>query len=654
MIKNIMENNENLNASDKDIAILRQYFPGCFNEDGSFDVVKLQNQINDKIDVTKEGFELNFLGKSYAKLLSAIDTTTVIKPDLEHNSLPENKASENIYITGDNLDALKHLVKSYEGQVKCIYIDPPYNTGSDGFVYKDNFTFTSQELQDKLGITENEANRILNLTSRGSASHSAWLTFMYPRLKIAHDLLNENGGIFISIDDNELYNLKYICDEIFGPENFVGIAPRKTKGSATTQGDNELQNITDYVMIYFNQKVGSSFNQNIVGEKKYPYHDERGDYYTVPLQDNGPNGTRVARPNLYYPIFQNTNGLLSLEETPGTVKFLPKDHHHTEGCWMWSKNKFEEDFKDLIIENNEVKIKHYYSPEEDQNKYRKEILWIDKFFNKKGTDEVNALFSEKGLFSNPKPVELIDWCLKLLLNDKENNIVLDFFGGSGTTAQAVLQFNKNIASSNNKFILVQLPEDLQYNYENADGAGKVMLKTQIDFLKSINKPLYLDELGQERVKRVGNLLKDEADFDYGFKHFTLVEPNKNTLDKMLRFDKNQFLADNSVLNEFGKDTVLTTWLNDDGYGLTGKAEEIDLGGYKAYFKGNHLYLINSGFENKHISVLFEKYNNEKTFNPENIILFGYSFNVWSIIETLKTNIKQLKSINKNVNVDVRY
>ena len=129
--------------------------------------------------MTKEGFELNFLGKSYAKLLSAIATTTVIKPDLEHNSLPENKASENIYITGDNLDALKHLVKSYEGQVKCIYIDPPYNTGSDGFVYKDNFTFTSQELQDKLSITENKANRILNLTSRGSASHSAWLTFMF-------------------------------------------------------------------------------------------------------------------------------------------------------------------------------------------------------------------------------------------------------------------------------------------------------------------------------------------------------------------------------------------------------------------------------------------------------------------------------------------
>ena len=653
MIKNIMENNEKLNASDKDIAILRQYFPGCFNEDGSFDVVKLQNQINDKVDVTKEGFELNFLGKSYAKLLSAIDTTTVIKPDLEHNSLPENKNSENIYISGDNLDALKHLIKSYKGQIKCIYIDPPYNTGGDGFVYKDKFTFTSQELQDKLSITENEANRILNLTSRGSASHSAWLTFMYPRLKIAHDLLKENGGIFISIDDNELYNLKYICDEIFGPENFVGIAPRKTKGSATTQGDNELQNLTDYVMIYFNQKLGSKFNQNVVGEKKYPYHDERGDFYTVPLQDNGPNGTKNARPNLYYPIYVK-DSQMSLVKEVGSKEFLPSQHHHTDGCWMWSPEKFKKNYQDLIIENGKVMIKHYYSEDEDQNKYQKEKLWIDKFYNKKGTDEINSLFEEKGLFSNPKPVELIDWCLKLLLNDKENNIVLDFFGGSGTTAQAVMQFNKNINSNNNKFILVQLPEDLKYNYENADGAGKVMIETQIKFLTSINKPLFLDELGQERIRRAGKLFKTEPDFDFGFKHFTLVEPNKNTLDKMISFDKNQFLADENILNEFGKDTVLTTWLNDDGYGLTGTVEEIDLDGYKAYYKGNHLYLINAGFENKHISALFEKYNNEKTFNPENIILFGYSFNVWSIIETLKTNIKQLKSINKNVNVDVRY
>lgn len=654
MIRDIIQRNEDSNISDDELSILKKYFPGCFNKDGSFDIVSLQNQIQDKVDITKEGFELNFLGKSYAKLLSAVDTTTIIKPDLEHNNKAENINSENIYISGDNLDALKHLSKSYAGQVKCIYIDPPYNTGSDGFVYKDSFNFTSKELQEKLSITENEANRILNLTSRGSASHSAWLTFMYPRLKVARDLLKENGGIFISIDDNELYNLKYICDEIFGPENFVGIAPRKTKGSATTKGENELQNITDYVMIYFNQKTGASFNKNIVGKKTYPYHDEKGDYYTVPLQDNGPDGTRAARPRLYYPIYVSSDGTFSIKENKDCKVYLPKKHKHTDGRWMWSPEKFERDCEYLTIENDEVKIKHYYSENEDINKYEKEILWIDKFYNKKGTDEVNALFSEKGLFSNPKPVELIDWCLKLLLDDKENNLVLDFFGGSGTTAQAVMEFNKKIGSNNNKFILVQLPEDLLNNVEEANGTGKVMLENQINFLKSINKPLFLDELGQERIKRASNYYKDIQDFDYGFKHFTLVEPNKNTLDKLLNFDEKQFLTDENILKEFGKDTVLSTWLNDDGYGLTCTAEEIDLNGYKAYYKGNHLYLINPGFDNTHIAALFEKYSNDKQFNPENIILFGYSFVAWSIRETLNTNLKQLKSINKNVNVDVRY
>ena len=653
MIRNKILENESINLADNELYVLNKYFPGCFNEDGSFDVVKLQNQIQDKVDITKEGFELNFLGKSYAKLISAIDTTTVIQPDLEHNKKEENVNSENIYISGDNLDALKHLLKSYSGQVKCIYIDPPYNTGSDGFVYNDSFNFTSQDLQEKLSISEDEANRTLNLITKKSASHSAWLTFMYPRLKIARDLLKDDGGIFISIDDNELYNLKYICDEIFGPENFVGIAPRKTKGSATTQGDNELQNITDYVMIYFNQKIGASFNKNIVGEKTYPYHDEQGDYYTVPLQDNGPDGTRAARPRLYYPIYEYKDGTLGMEKRNGSKEFLPKQHKHTDGRWMWSPEKFIKDHKYLTIENNEVKIKHYYSPDEDQNKYRKEILWLDKFYNKKGTDEVNQLFPVKGLFSNPKPIELIDWCLKLLLDDKENNIVLDFFGGSGTTAHAVMEFNKRIEGSN-KFIIVQLAENLMENLENASGSGKVMIENQINFLQSINKPAFLDELGQERIKRASNNYKNSTDFDCGFKHFTLVEPNKNTLDKILSFDENQILTDENILKEFGKETILTTWLNDDGYGLTGNTEKIDLNGYNAYYKGNHLYLIDSGFNDTHISALFEKYNNDKEFNPENIVLFGYSFIAWNILETLKTNIKQLKSINKNVNVDVRY
>lgn len=652
MIKNIIKQNENLTVCDKELNILKENFPSCFDKDGNFDIEIFKNQINQKVNVSNEGFDLDFLGKTYAKLIASLETTTVIVPDKTHNAKDENKNSENIYISGDNIDALKHLIKSYSNQIKCIYIDPPYNTGSDGFCYKDKFTFTNEELQEKLSISYEEAERILNFTSKESASHSAWLTFMYPRLKIAKQLLKESGGIFISIDDNELYNLKYICDEIFGPENFVGIAPRKTKGSATTQGQNELQNITDYIMIYFNEKVGSKFNKNIVGKKKYPYSDEKGYYKTVSLQDNGPNGTQNARPNLYYPIYQLKDGSFSLEKEEDSKEFFPKEHHHTNGCWMWSKNKFEKDKEFLCVINNTVQIKHYYNPNEDQNELKHEKLWIEKIYNNKGTKAVNDLFPEKGLFSNPKPVELVDWCIKLLLNDKENNIVIDFFSGSGTTAEAVMEFNKKINSDNNKFILVQLPENLQENFDKSDPKGKVQIQRQMDFLKSVNRPLYLNEMGIERVIRAGK--KYDNGFDNGFKHFILKQPTANTLDKLENFDPNALIADESILDEFGKECILATWLNNDGYGLSCQAQEIDLDGYTAYYKDNHIYLIDGGFENKNLKALFEKYSIDKTFNPENIVIFGYSFTLWSVMEAIEINIKQLEKINKNISIDVRY
>lgn len=203
MIKDIISANESVVPNGKEMTILEEYFPSCFKSDGSFDMGRFSEYLKDKVDISHEGYELKFLGKSYAKLLASLDTETVIVPDEEHNLKPENISSENVYISGDNLDALKHLLKSYAGEIKCIYIDPPYNTGSDGFVYSDSFKFSVEDLTEKLSIDEEEARRILDLTNRGSASHSAWLTFMYPRLQLARDLLDDDGIIFISIDDNE-------------------------------------------------------------------------------------------------------------------------------------------------------------------------------------------------------------------------------------------------------------------------------------------------------------------------------------------------------------------------------------------------------------------------------------------------------------------
>lgn len=221
MIKDTWDKNENASANKKEITVLKEHFPACFKENGSFDLERFKEYLSVDINVVNEGYELKFLGKNYARLLVTLETETVIVPNEEHNQKEENKDSENIYITGDNLDGLKHLLKSYAGKVKCIYIDPPYNTGSDGFVYNDNFNFTIEELTEKLSIGEEQAQRILDLTKRGSASHSAWLMFMYPRLQLARDLLSDNGVIFISIDENEQANLKLLCDDIFGEENFA-------------------------------------------------------------------------------------------------------------------------------------------------------------------------------------------------------------------------------------------------------------------------------------------------------------------------------------------------------------------------------------------------------------------------------------------------
>lgn len=222
MIKDIMTANESVAPNSREIEILKEHFPSCFHSDGSFDLVRFQEFLSSKVAVTNEGYELRFLGKNYARLLASVDTTTVIVPDEAHNTQPENAQSQNIYISGDNLDGLKHLLKSYARRIKCIYIDPPYNTGKDDFAYNDSFDFSVEDLSEKLSIGEEDAKRILDLSKRGSSSHSAWLLFMYPRLLLARDLLSSDGVIFVSIDDNEQSNLKMILDDVFGEENLVG------------------------------------------------------------------------------------------------------------------------------------------------------------------------------------------------------------------------------------------------------------------------------------------------------------------------------------------------------------------------------------------------------------------------------------------------
>ncbi len=223
MIKESIDKNGQTKVNSFQLELLKRDFPQCFDKVGKFDIKAFENLIKtEEIDIKKEGYSLEFLGKSYARLLASLDSETVIVPDKSN----ENSHSQNVYIVGDNLDALQHLKYSYSGQIKCIYTDPPYNTGSDGFVYNDKFEFTAEELAKKINIEEDEARRVLDM--QGTSTHSAWLTFMYPRLELARNLLDEDGVIFISVDDNEQANCKLLCDSIFGENSYVTSIPRLT------------------------------------------------------------------------------------------------------------------------------------------------------------------------------------------------------------------------------------------------------------------------------------------------------------------------------------------------------------------------------------------------------------------------------------------
>jgi len=643
MIKDIENKNESIKINDKEILVLKEHFPSCFKKDGSLDIAKLTEQLKDKVDIVHEGYELKFLGKSYAKLLASIDTTTIIKPDAEHNDKPENKDSENIYISGDNLDGLKHLLKSYSKQVKCIYIDPPYNTGSDGFVYKDNFNFTSEELQRKLSIDPTQADRIIDLTKRKSASHSAWLLFMYSRLQLARDLLTNDGVIFISIDDNEQANLKLLCDDIFGEENFVASFPWRKR---TAKSDVPFGISQDFEWIVCYAK--SEFSACLEGKNRKYY--ETPDFPNRPWRIHDMTTQRSAseRPNSDFTIINpktsetypvNPNAVWRV--TKETIKQFEKENRIV----------FPDDYDFLNISKPVLR----YFKEDDEAKSGEMFGFVPVSTNfpkevgmsQDGTKDFGKLFDSK-IFSFPKPVELIKYLIKAATNLDKDSIVIDFFSGSGTTAQAVMELNKNDEGTRN-FICVQLPEELK--------GDNPQQKDSFNFLTSINRPTTLDQIGIERIIRAAKKIKAEtnAEIDYGFKHFELCEVNPNTLDKCETFDKANLIADTTILNDFGTASVLTTWLVNDGYGFNAEVKALDLKGYTAYYCNKHLYLINPNFTQESVMKLFEKYN-EPDFNPINIVLLGYSFNEWAVTEMLENNLKVLNDGEKNlkINIDVRY
>ena len=629
MLKDILARNDAAEAGQKEMAALRQYFPQCFKADGTFDLEAFKASLPGGMTLTDETSGFNWLGKNYARMLTNMDTTTLLVPDEAHNSEPENRHSHNVYISGNNLDALQHLVKSYGGRIKVIYIDPPYNTGSDGFVYNDKFNFTAEDLARRLDISMEEANHILSMTRRGCASHAAWLTFMLPRLTFARDLLADDGVIFISIDDNEQANLKELCDEIFGEECFIGDFLWKKRQQVDSRTQNGASRDQDYLLCYGKNDSGR-IRGKLSDKSKYsnPDNDPRGDW----MSDNMVGlASESQRPNLHYDLTNPKTGI--------TYKCPPTG-------WRYEKSRMEQ-----LMENNEVLFPKSPNGRPRRKKFLKDVqseytgfsTFFDTVYSSQGTRELTDLFDGKDLFDFPKPVDYIRQIIEQGVAPTESNDIycLDFFGGSSTTAQAVMELNSNNANSNVHFIIVQIQEPYSENSE----AFKSGYKT-------------IDEVGMERIRRAAKKIKADNPLfagDLGFKHYTLEEPKEDVLQEVIDFDPQQAVTDLTI-DDFGRGAVLRTFMEADGYGLTDEPEEVMLGRYKAYYIGDHLYLLNpdNDFDADSLVALMDKYNGEM-FSPHNIVVFGYSFGFVNR-EALQKNLRTLREGNKtlNVNLDIRY
>jgi len=499
---------------------LKQIFPQIF-EDNKINFDKLRALLSGEI-IEKEDdrFYFNWAGKSNLYKLIQAPAYGTLKPDKERSVDFDN--TENIVIVGENLETLKLLLKPYFGKVKMIYIDPPYNTGKD-FIYRDNFTQPLKDYLEKTGQIDSEGKKLTTNTEASGRYHSDWLNFMYPRLFLARSLLRDDGVIFVSIDDHEVHHLRMIMDEIFGEENFVDQVIRKTKSFDRDKSAKEFQKIYDLILVYSKNKNLFKMKQIITGVKKYPFYDEYGNYKLNPLQNKGPHGYRIQRPKTYYPIYISPNGEINLErKSKEDIEVFPEKIGNKDGTWSWSKQKLMNEKNRIVFKNNTLFIKIYEDKNKDNNKYVSEQNMQLNFLNSLGSSELTSL-GLQNLFNNPKPVNLLKWCINLTTNSSD--LILDFFAGSGTTGHAVWDLNKE-DGGNRKFILVQLDEEVQD--EEIKKEFPTVADICIERLRRVSE--------KYKKEREEQLIKNEMDF--GFKVFKLDKSNFNLKDEF-EFDPSE-------------------------------------------------------------------------------------------------------------------
>ncbi|HDS4665154.1 site-specific DNA-methyltransferase [Klebsiella pneumoniae] len=604
-------------ANSKQLAVLKANFPQCFDKNGAFIQEKLLEIVKSSdVELSKESYSLNWLGKSYARLLANLPPKTLLTEDKDHNQLEENKNSQNLLIKGDNLEVLKHMVNAYAEKVKMIYIDPPYNTGSDGFAYNDDRKFTPEQLSELAGIDLDEATRILDFTVKGSSSHSAWLTFIYPRLYIARELLREDGVIFISIDDNEQSQLKVLCDEIFGEMNFISNIANINNPKGRSD-DKYIARSHEYILCYKKENVnflGWEPEENVT--KRYNNTDGENKFRYIDLRKTGSNDRRDDRPNLFYYFMYNETTkdfypTYKEEEKDGYILIKPTREDGSDGNWRWSLDSARE--KRHLLEPRymsvrskwTIAVKDYLT---EDKRVKPTSSWTHKFANsERGTEDLVTLGFNKEVFPNPKPIGLINAILTMIVNN--NDLVLDFFSGSGSTAHAVLEHNL-ITGKMINYISVQLDEECDVGSEA---------------YKSGYKNIF--EITKSRIKKASkSILIKNPDYrgDIGFKIFETVNDFRTKDESELTLSNHTFF-DDVVLTPEQYDTLLTTWCLYDGSLLTTPIEDVDLNGYKAHLCDGRLYLIAPNFTSEALKVLLQKLDSDKDFAPNKVVFYGSNF-----------------------------
>ncbi len=443
-----------INLAESNIEKLAQIFPSCVTEvaDGKgglkkaidFDLLRQELSLH-IVDGPQERYQLNWPGKREALLAANAPIARTLRPVREESV--DFEKTQNLFIEGDNLEALKLLQEAYLGKVKMIYIDPPYNTGND-FIYDDDFSEGSEIYLRRSNQKSEEGTRLVANTNSNGRFHSDWLSMIYPRLRLARNLLRDDGLLFVSIDENELSNLKEICDEIFGAENCRGVVSRPT-GTPSGQGYNILVNEIDYILVYAKSSLGELIGLPFSGEdeKIYDQEDAGGKYLLRTLRKTGGEDRKEDRPTMYYGI-----------QTPDGSEVFPVGPTGYDSRWRCGEDSYWE-----LVRNNRIEWKKGQDGWRPYQKFYLEgrlkqpsNLWEGIEGNKKASLTIKGLFGAK-VFDTPKPVELIERCLRISTRAKENDLVLDFFAGASTTAHAVIKVNAE-DSGNRRFIMVQLPE----------------------------------------------------------------------------------------------------------------------------------------------------------------------------------------------------